>query len=681
MRPPRRLALAAAAMLLILPAAAFPLAAAQGESDLSLTLNPSSVRVARGANATADAVITNEGLAPLQVNLTATGPFPVALSRTDFTLAPGTSETVSAQLRTHQLDVGHYNVTFVARAVNPLAPEASPNATAVLAVSVEDSPARGSIPNEFGGGRNANQEPGDEGADLSRQPAWRPPVDDPPEENATAAGNESQPSGEENAEAPPLSPPPAPRLSPSSLDVTAPAGRAASFQALLENPHDAPQSFVLSLHLPAGWNGSLPQGRVEVPANGSVLVEGNVQASANATAGEGRLVARGEGGDASLLLRLRVEPPPPAAAPTNGTRATDAAPGSTISAASGQEPPRDPAPSTDAPAPVAPASPTPAAAPPPPPAAREDRVTLRVEPAEARIAPGQAAPLLLVVANGRDQDVVLDLRVRLPPGFLLEGELGALPLAAGETRTLPLVLRAAGHLAEGEEGTGVFVATGADEAPFRILVAPPTQAEAASPPPTAREPGHVGLAVLLAAGAGAVALGSAWAWRRRWHLALLALYARLAPHRVLDHPTRRAIADLLAAEPGLALSDVQRRLHLANGILRHHVDRLEATGHLRSVQDGQHRRLYPVSAGRVAPTPTLSERVLAAVRDHGAVRASDLASRLGVSRQSLHYHVKKLVREGRIDARHLGNELLLSPGAESGNAAAAPRRAPAGPTR
>ena len=126
----------------------------------------------------------------------------------------------------------------------------------------------------------------------------------------------------------------------------------------------------------------------------------------------------------------------------------------------------------------------------------------------------------------------------------------------------------------------------------------------------------------------------------------------------LEHPRRAAIVALLRAEPGLTLADVRRRIGMSNGVGRHHVHLLEAAGMLRMVPDGTLRRLWPIGQPARA-VPPLRERVAQALQARGPMSAAELAHELGVSRQSLHYHVKRLVDEGCITAERDHNELLL----------------------
>ena len=127
---------------------------------------------------------------------------------------------------------------------------------------------------------------------------------------------------------------------------------------------------------------------------------------------------------------------------------------------------------------------------------------------------------------------------------------------------------------------------------------------------------------------------------------------------LLQHPRREAIVELVQAQPGLTLADVRRRMGMSNGVARHHVALLEAAGIVRAVPDGTRRRLWPIGEPARA-VPPLRDRVAHTLRLRGAMSSVDLAGELGVSRQALHYHVKRLVDEGRIMAEREHNELLL----------------------
>jgi DNA-binding transcriptional ArsR family regulator len=163
-----------------------------------------------------------------------------------------------------------------------------------------------------------------------------------------------------------------------------------------------------------------------------------------------------------------------------------------------------------------------------------------------------------------------------------------------------------------------------------------------------------------AASLGAIALAGAWV-HRRWPFAFAILYSRIAPARLLAHPARDRMLAHVRADPGLHARELQRRLELAHGVFSHHLQRLQEGGLLRVVPDGALRRLYPTGTATPAPTPPLGKRALDAITRRGSVSAAILADELGVSRQALHYHLKRLAIDGRIRGVTQGRELILTP--------------------
>ena len=133
------------------------------------------------------------------------------------------------------------------------------------------------------------------------------------------------------------------------------------------------------------------------------------------------------------------------------------------------------------------------------------------------------------------------------------------------------------------------------------------------------------------------------------------LYTHLAPSRVLEHPRRAALLSLIQQEPGIAFSQARQHLNLAPGAMQHHAHILETAGVVFSSQHGQQRRIYPVAGGHVAPTEALATRALERLRASGtAMTNAELARELGVSRQALHYHMRKLVADGALTREHGG---------------------------
>ena len=275
---------------------------------------------------------------------------------------------------------------------------------------------------------------------------------------------------------------------------------------------------------------------------------------------------------------------------------------------------------------------------------------LELTPRHVDFKDGRAAHVSLAITNPTDKPVRIadTLRFGLPPEYRVD--VGAHPplVGPGERVEIPLTFRQVADSAVGGRGTIHLEGHPAASASFQIAhYAAVVDAEKA--------------AILAGAAAATLAAGAwtgGWLTRRHWWPFLLALYTRLRPSRILDHPVRRRITELVQEDPGISFSELARLAGIAPGQLTHHARMLEKAGVVFSSPDGQTRRFFHVGAGRLASVPPLSQRALDRLRV-GPRRASDLAKDLGVSRQALHYHLKHLVAEGKLTARGDGRETWL----------------------
>lgn len=394
-----------------------------------------------------------------------------------------------------------------------------------------------------------------------------------------------------------------PLLSPDGLDLTARPGEARQGALKVTNPDAEPRRYELRVEAPPGWDVRVEPAFLPLAANETREVTVHAMPREGAHEGKATLhvgtpLARSE---APLLLRIAppVETPP--------------------------------------------------------------RATLRLDPPKVDLAPGGRALVHVLVENRAPLPLAPDLRFVLPDGVRATMPEGLPPVAPGATARIPLTLEADADTAEGTRRAEVRL-PGAEPASFAVTVTaalPPAQevASAEAPGPAAPDgmpPVGAATAAALAAGIGGAAALVGWV-HRRWPALLaapfVALYTRLAPSAVLRQPTRERIHRLVRERPGISFGDIRSALGLAAGMLTHHARVLEDARILFSVQDGQTRRFYPAEAGRVAPTPPLDERALQALRERGPMSASELARALGVSRQALHYHLKRMLHEGSLVAQ------------------------------
>ncbi|HLE96984.1 MAG TPA: helix-turn-helix domain-containing protein [Candidatus Thermoplasmatota archaeon] len=135
------------------------------------------------------------------------------------------------------------------------------------------------------------------------------------------------------------------------------------------------------------------------------------------------------------------------------------------------------------------------------------------------------------------------------------------------------------------------------------------------------------------------------------------LYTRIAPDRVLDHPARRRIYDIVVASSGVQQQELHRRSGGAWGPFTFHLRILKEAGVVR--REGLGRYAFVVAAGTRpegdAPVliPQRRARVIfdALPIDGAPVPVPGLRARLGMSRQLLDHHLLGLVARGvvRVD--------------------------------
>lgn len=171
----------------------------------------------------------------------------------------------------------------------------------------------------------------------------------------------------------------------------------------------------------------------------------------------------------------------------------------------------------------------------------------------------------------------------------------------------------------------------------------PAPAEA---PPLA--PLLVGGAAVATVGAGAIAFSRTDAGRLGLAAATLPLYTRLAKGDVLQNEVRAGVHQHVLANPGARFNEMRRDLDLSNGALAFHLRVLQREGYVTAHKDWTQRRYY--ATGRIPERATagVADAVTGLLRASPGLALSEIARRLGVSRQLAAYHLRKLERERRV---------------------------------
>ncbi len=163
--------------------------------------------------------------------------------------------------------------------------------------------------------------------------------------------------------------------------------------------------------------------------------------------------------------------------------------------------------------------------------------------------------------------------------------------------------------------------------------------------------------VTFAAAGGAGLLAATLAGLLVWKPSVfgVALFSRIAEERVLEHPMRRRLAQLVAAQPGLHRAELVRRAGGSRTGTAHHIARLVAAGAIVEVRIGKYVAYRPGTASASTPAGPQgpislpgSAHVLDTIRATPGLSAADLGRVLGLAPATVHHHVQRLREAGLI---------------------------------
>lgn len=158
---------------------------------------------------------------------------------------------------------------------------------------------------------------------------------------------------------------------------------------------------------------------------------------------------------------------------------------------------------------------------------------------------------------------------------------------------------------------------------------------------------------------------------------LAALFSRIREEDLAGHPTRQAILDAVAAEPGIHFQALCRALGKGRGVVGHHLTKLLDAGHVVRARRGGFTCYFP----RGASTSSLALAAVTALKAEGAQRllqellarpdrsGLELAEATGLSPSTVHYHLRRLQDAGLVAATARGRSLAMRP-TPAGHAAA-----------
>lgn len=134
---------------------------------------------------------------------------------------------------------------------------------------------------------------------------------------------------------------------------------------------------------------------------------------------------------------------------------------------------------------------------------------------------------------------------------------------------------------------------------------------------------------------------------------ILAFFSRLRPDRVLQHPRRALLLELVEANPGISYQELRIAAGLGKGTLEHHLAILLSHKHVKRIRSSG-RTCYVPSVVQESVALALSALRSPPARQFARTLAAPAATRdlcriLGLSISAVHFHRRRLVAAGVIE--------------------------------
>lgn len=137
---------------------------------------------------------------------------------------------------------------------------------------------------------------------------------------------------------------------------------------------------------------------------------------------------------------------------------------------------------------------------------------------------------------------------------------------------------------------------------------------------------------------------------------------KIYPKNVLDHPQRKAVYDIIIANPGIDLGKIGKALDLNRETLRYHIDLLVSSNKIVVMKDHGIIRYYE-NHGRYGTlqrrvlahlwNPT-AEQILSIVLSNPGITQGDIAGRLAVASPTVHWYMQRFAADGIVTIRRTG---------------------------
>jgi predicted transcriptional regulator len=142
--------------------------------------------------------------------------------------------------------------------------------------------------------------------------------------------------------------------------------------------------------------------------------------------------------------------------------------------------------------------------------------------------------------------------------------------------------------------------------------------------------------------------------------------------KLLTHFVRGRIYQIIEYEPGVHLSELQRKAGVARGVCAYHLHALEKAGLVKTAREGMYLRFYATKVKIDAEAYNLAaddREVLRAIEARPGITEREVAELVGKNAVHVARCVKALSQSGHVEARREGESVGLFPRTQRGTAA------------
>lgn len=154
-----------------------------------------------------------------------------------------------------------------------------------------------------------------------------------------------------------------------------------------------------------------------------------------------------------------------------------------------------------------------------------------------------------------------------------------------------------------------------------------------------------------------------------------AMIDRNAREKLLTHFVRGRIYQIIEYEPGVHLSELQRKAGVARGVCAYHLHALEKAGLIRASRDGMYLRFTATKVRIDADAYALAaddREVLRAIEARPGITERQVGEILGKSAHQVERSVRALAQTGHVEARREGDAVQLFARTQRGEGAPSP---------